>query len=262
MDRRTFTLMTAGALAAGLITPIRAMAASELLGDSKGAVPKRMENMRHVRYIELFFAMHDPNTGKLIAPCYNTTFGPSGIPASRDTAPQKLVEALDFDKLAKEYGAINVLLNGPKRWMLDWFEVDVGNTRTFQGIEAPWVAQLNLESPDSLGGAAPYEKVTIDRKSSCAWTKGNKVVLLDDAEGNTWAMKGFEEGLNPKHSYKDFLSEGAGMFKKLPKGWNVRVKVLEKDLIETPENGVATLITDEFFNVYDKTGPGMMNYQP
>jgi hypothetical protein len=33
-------------------------------------------------------------------------------------------------------------------------------------------------------------------------------------------------------------------------------------LIEVPENGVATIMPDEFFNVYDKTGPGMSNYKP
>jgi hypothetical protein len=33
-------------------------------------------------------------------------------------------------------------------------------------------------------------------------------------------------------------------------------------LIEVPESGVATIMADEFFNVYDKTGPGMSNYRP
>ena len=28
------------------------------------------------------------------------------------------------------------------------------------------------------------------------------------------------------------------------------------------EGGVATIMADEFFNVYDKTGPGMSNYKP
>jgi hypothetical protein len=42
----------------------------------------------------------------------------------------------------------------------------------------------------------------------------------------------------------------------------VRVKTLEEDLIEKPEGGVATIMSDEFFNVYDKTGPGMTNYKP
>ena len=28
------------------------------------------------------------------------------------------------------------------------------------------------------------------------------------------------------------------------------------------ESGVAAIIPDEFFNVYDKTGPGYSNYKP
>ena len=137
---------------------------TELFADSEGASSERVENMRHVRYIELFFATHDPETGKLVAPCYNTTFRAAGIPASRDTAPQALVKELDFDDLAKQYGVLNVLLNGPKRWMLDWFEVEVGKERSFGGLDAPWVAQLNLEKADSLGANEPYKAMTIARK--------------------------------------------------------------------------------------------------
>jgi hypothetical protein len=32
--------------------------------------------------------------------------------------------------------------------------------------------------------------------------------------------------------------------------------------ILVPENGIATIMPDEFFNVYDKTGPGYSNYKP
>jgi hypothetical protein len=38
--------------------------------------------------------------------------------------------------------------------------------------------------------------------------------------------------------------------------------MLDEDLIEIPESGVATITPDEFFNVYDKAGPGMTNYTP
>jgi hypothetical protein len=53
------------------------------------------------------------------------------------------------------------------------------------------------------------------------------------------------------------IEESSGL-----RGWKVRVVVLEKDYVETPANGVATIAADEFFNVYDKTGPGMGNYKP
>lgn len=37
---------------------------------------------------------------------------------------------------------------------------------------------------------------------------------------------------------------------------------LQQDNLEQPAGGIATILSDEFFNVYDKTGPGMSNYKP
>src|SRR5262245_1050484 len=69
-----------------------------ILTDGVGAKLKRVDNMHEVRFIEIFLATRDPKTGTLIAPCYNTMFTAKGIPASKDTAPQGLVEGLDFEK--------------------------------------------------------------------------------------------------------------------------------------------------------------------
>ena len=95
--------------------------------------------------------------------------------------------------------------------------------------------------------------------SNCS---NNYMLLLDDAEGNVWVMKGFQLGVTPKYTYEQFVAAGQSQFKQLPPGWKFRVKKLEKDLVEIPEGGVATIMPDEFFNVYDKTGPGMTNYKP
>ena len=38
--------------------------------------------------------------------------------------------------------------------------------------------------------------------------------------------------------------------------------MLDKGFIMQTESGVAAIIPDEFFNVYDKTGPGYSNYKP
>ena len=219
--------------------------------------------MHQTRYIEMFLAGRDAKTEKVVAACYNTMFTPEGIPASRDTAPQNLVEGLDFDKIKKEYGVLNASLNGPKLWMPDWSEVNSGVERSFNGIPAIWVGQLNMG--DNTGGVSestPYKSLTIARKSKLGWNKGTTVLLLDDADCNTWVMKGFHLGLKPEHTYEEFVSAGAAMFKQLPDGWKFRIKKLEKDLIETPEIGIATIMPDEHFNVYDKTGPGMTNYKP
>jgi hypothetical protein len=236
-------------------------AGPQVLYDGDGAKTMRFDNMHQTRFIELFFAVRDPVTGKLVAPCFNTMYSGNELPASKDTSPQAMVESLDLEKMAKEYGVAKVMLNGPKIWMPDWVEVAVGNERDFNGMTAGWVAQLNLPESGTIEGA-PYEPMQIARTSKWGWTKSTKVALLDDAEGNTWILKGFQLGLDPQQTWDEYLAKGAANYKQLPQGWKFRVATLEKDVIEIPDNNLATIMTDELFHVWDKTGPGMTNYQP
>jgi len=235
----------------------------KVLSDGVGAKMKRVENLHRTRFIELFLAYRDAKTGNLVAATYNPLFTRYGIPASRDTAPQARVEGLDFDAIKKEFAVAGASLNGPKLWLPDWSEIDAGVERDFNGIKTVWVATLDMGS--NTGGVSestPYKPMSIARKSGLGWNKGTTVLLLDDAEGNTWVMKGFQLGLKPQYTYEEFVAAGQSRFKKLPAGWKFRIKTLEKDLIEIPVSGVATIMPDEFFNIYDKTGPGMTNYKP
>lgn len=276
MSKRTpatasFTAMTAAVLAAIVLTatvqPCLAVetpsAPPVVLRDGEGAVSRRFDGMHQTRFIEIFLAHRDAKTGTLVAECYNSIFTSGGIPASKDTAPQALVEGLDFEAMKKDYGVLGASLNGPKLWLPDWTEIDVGKERVFNGVTTAWVAQLSMG--DNAGGVSetkPYLPVSIARKSGVGWNKGTRVLLLDDAEGNTWIMKGFQLGLQPQRTYEQFVAAGAGNFSKLPPGWKFRIRTLDRDLVEVPEGGVATIMSDEFFNVYDKTGPGMSNYRP
>ncbi|MBM9513958.1 hypothetical protein [Desulfogranum marinum] len=266
MKMKTVALKIATVCLIGVLPGIALAGASEtpeVLLDGADAKHRVVNEMHQTRYIEMFLAFKDPNTHKLVAACYNTMFTPQGIPATKDTAAQALVEGLDFEKIKKEYGVLNASLNGPKLWLPDWTEIEAGVIREFNGISAPWVGQLDMGS--NTGGVSeskPYKPKHIARKSGIGWNKGTTVLLLDDQEGNTWVMKGFQLGVTPQHTYKEFVAAGMAQFKKLPDGWKFRVKTLEEDLIERPENGMATIMPDEFFNVYDLTGPGMTNYKP
>lgn len=233
-----------------------------LLSDSVGAKYKRFDNMHQVRYIELILAGREARSGNVVAAVYNTMLTDKGIPASRDSAPQALVEKLDLAQVKQEHSLLGANLNGPKLWQPDWLEVDQGAERSFAGMPMAWVAQLNVPAKGGIGMDQPYKPMTIARKSGVGWNKGTTVMLLDDAEGNTWVMKGFQVGIKPTYTYEEFKAAGQSRFKQLPPGWKFRVKTLDKDLIEIPEGGVATIMPDEFFNVYDKTGPGMTNYKP
>jgi hypothetical protein len=214
-----------------------------------------------MRFIEIFLANIDPSTRNVVAECYGTYANPD-IPANKDTAPQALVEDLDMKAIKEQYGVLGASLNGPKLWIPDWFEVEVGVVRQFGGLQAPHTAQLNLGKELGVNNVTPYVPQTIMRKSSINWNKGSKVMVLDDPDGNVWIMKGFELGLKPQLSYDEFMATGPSIFKKLPPGWKARVVTLAQDNLEVPEGGVAYILSDEFFNVYDKTGPGMSNYKP
>ena len=184
----------------------------QVLPDGDGAKTVRFENMHQTRFIELFFGTRDPKTGKLVAPCFNTMYTSNKLPASKDTAPQALVEGLDLEKLAKDHGVAKVMLNGPKLWMPDWVEVKMGKERDFNGMTAGWVAQLNLPESGTIEGA-PWKPMQIARTSKWAWTKGTKVALLDDSDGNTWILKGFQLGLNPQQTWEEYLAKGAASYK-------------------------------------------------
>jgi hypothetical protein len=265
--KATKTTTRIAALLVAILTPCFAEETSkvkpEVFADGNGAQQKRVDGMHQTRYIEIFLAAKDPETDKFIAACYNTMFLPAGIPASKDTAPQAEVAAIDFKSVAKEYGVLGASLNGPKVWLPDWTEIETGKIRQFGKITAPWVAQLNMgDKLEGVESSEPYKPVTIKRNSKLGWNKGTTALLLDAPDGTTWIMKGFQLGMEPKHSYNEFVANAAAMYKKLPDGWKVRVKKLEQDLIETPEGGVAYIMPDEHFNVFDKTGPGMTNYKP
>ena len=207
-----------------------------VLSDGARAVSKRID-MKMLRYIEIFLADIDPAKKGLVAACYGSYAMPD-IPANKDTSPQAQVAALNMAEIARKYGVLGASLNGPKLSIADWWEIEVGETRQFGDMAFPHTAQLNLSGTANVNEVKPYEPQTIARKSAVNWNKGRTVMVLD------------------------FLAAGPANFKKLPPGWKARVVTLTQDNLEIPEGGVATILADEFFNVYDKTGPGMSNYKP
>jgi hypothetical protein len=146
---------------------------NKVMNDGDNPKKARVENMHQTRYIELFFAYKGTGNEGILAECYNTMFTPDGIPDSKNTAPQELVEGLNFDEMAKEYGVANVSLNGPKLWMPDWTEIEEGKVRDFNGLNACWIAQLHMgDNAAGVKATNAYTPQTIMRESSLGWNKG------------------------------------------------------------------------------------------
>ena len=227
-----------------------------------GANPKQthLKNLHATRYAEIFIIGGNALTKDLRANCYNTSYLNGFTTANKDSAPQAIAEKLDNKQLKKENHALGAFLNGPKLWMLDWVNVPFGVERNFDGLKARWCGLLHIKGTTKPN--QPYVPTTIERKTAFGFNKGTQVFLIDDSSGNTWIMKGYEVGLHPKWTFAKFSHNPASFFKKLPAGWKYRTKILDKDLILIPATGVATIMPDEHFNVYDKTGPGYSSYKP
>ena len=141
----------------------KSAAEPQVLHDGDRAKTVRFKDLHQTRFIELFFGTRDPKTGKLVAPCFNTMYTSNELPASKDTSPQALVESLDLEKLAKDYGVAKVMLNGPKIWMPDWVEVAVGTERNFNGMTA---------GAGSRNSTCPNRAISKERPTSLCKSRG------------------------------------------------------------------------------------------
>lgn len=234
----------------------------ELPDDSKNVQLKHFESLRAVQYTEIFLIAGNPVSEDLRANVYNTIGLNGYTETNKDSSPNALVTKVNPEALKKQYEVLGVHVNGPKLWMLDWIDVPVGTERDFSGLMARWVGLLdlkgmNLKDPSSLS----YRTTSIERKTKFGYLKGRPAFLIDDASGNTWIMKGMNLGLHPTQSYETAKDLGSRM-KQLPPGWKFRVAELPEDLVLIPATGIAEIMPDEFFNVYDRTGPGYSNYKP
>ena len=229
--------------------------------DNTNVKVMHFRNLHGTRFGEVFLVGGNGLTGKLDVNVYNTIYLSGYNESNKDSAPEALCEAFNPEQVKKEYHVLGTKFNGPKCWMLDWIDVPTGVERDFNGLKARWVA-----SGVFTGGKKPlempaYHPNNVARKSKFGYNKGTTVYLIDDANGNTWIMKGFEVGLKPALSYKEASATVANRVK-LPAGWKFRTKVLDRDLVLIPTTGIAIIMPDNLFNIYDKTGPGYSNYKP
>ncbi len=223
--------------------------------DSENAVLEQYADLRGMRYMEFFLVGSVPVNGQIKGTCYNTTHY-NLTPGGRDSCPQELVEKLDPAELAKQYGVSHVVLNPPRQWLLDQIDLPSGTVREFGDIQAPWVAIMNMPTGDWL----PFHPATIERKTKFGFTQGQPVYLLDDPEGNTWVMKSVTAALDPENTFENLPTVAHRL--NLPTGWTFRITVLDQELILIPEGGVARIVRDNLFDVYDIVGPGYSNYTP
>jgi hypothetical protein len=231
-----------------------------LPNDGADAKPYTFNSVRGQRYTEMFLIGGNAITKDLSANVYNTS-GLNGGATTGDSCPPAILDKVDVKALKDQYHVLAAFKNGPRLWTLDWIEVDMGKELDFEGLKARWVNWLDLKGLSLKPGEAAYKNITVGRHTKFGFDKGKQVFLLDDPDGNSWAMKSSSLITYPDQKFDELGTLGSRL--KLPAGWKFRAPVLEQDLVLTPDkDGVAHITQDDLGNTYDRVGGPYSNFKP
>ncbi|HET7714888.1 MAG TPA: hypothetical protein VFK86_04610, partial [Bauldia sp.] len=171
----------------------------------------------------------------------------------QNDCPAAVWDAIDPKALAKELGAAEVVMNGPRFWVMDRIiasgETKDGETKVFDGLAATQRATLSLPFRDIIFGSRPYTEKTINRDTTYVYDAGKPVYEITDDEGNVYVMQTFAEIVDKDLTMDDLA--GLGDRLKLPRGWSYKSRVLDAELRLTA-SGEAYLIQDELQNSYQR----------
>lgn len=147
---------------------------------------------------------------------------------------------LDTEALAKEFGAESVYKNGPQWWSMDEVGVMASEPVKVAGVDMVFGAHL----PAGTLKIPKYTVFNPAKYQNLVWKAGKPVYELVDADGHVYVLQGHKIPT-------DELATLGEKFKKLPEGWEYRVKVLEKDLVMklTPREPIPS-VQDEFDQIY------------
>ena len=238
---------------------VEKLVSAKLPQDDTDAKLMRFENVRGQRYTEIFLIGGHAITGKLVGGVYNT-IGLNDPTGTGDTSPQAILDKVDVEDLKEQYEEISAFKNGPRLWCLDWVEVMIGVERDFNGLKARWVMWLDVPKEMRKHESVAYKAINGKRDTQLGINKGSPAFILDDPDGNSWAMKSASLIVDPNQTYGSLKDLGSRLTPE--KGWTFRTTVLERDLVLTPDDGHALITQDELGNTYDRVGGAYSNYKP
>lgn len=196
-----------------------------------------MTTLRGKRYGEVLLVSVGPDGPQ--ATVYNTY--------PLNDCPDDLWSRLDADTLARQHDAVAALLNGPRYWLMDAIEKDMGADReiaTFGGLDMYRQAVVTLSSMNP----APYVANTVARNAVFVFDAGQPVFELHDPDGGRWVMQTWSQIVDPALGYDD-LPELAGRLN-LPDGWSYRSRTLDEPLRIDTSSQAAQVLQDDLTNSY------------
>jgi len=179
----------------------------------------------------------------LTATVYNTL--------GHNDCPPKIWEGISEDAMKERFGALMVLMNGPRCFIMDEISASgaskSGKTIDIDGMELTERASIDLGLFDLLH--RPYRETTIDRETLYVFKAGSPVFLLEAPDGSRYIMQAYAQIVDKTLTYDDLPGLGAKL--KLPSGWRYSTTVPQQDIVAGAK-GTATVVQDDLDNTYQK----------
>ncbi|MCX4461737.1 hypothetical protein OOK58_03685 [Streptomyces sp. NBC_01728] len=126
-----------------------------------------------------------------------------------------------------------------------------GDVRSFQGLQARWLAVLSIPAEFDFSGSGAgrfYTDTVINRDTEWLFSAGKPVHQLLDPEGRVYVMQAYS------HIVDDTLTMDALPALRdrmqLPTYWTYRMETPERDLVLRTTTGEAHILQDELENTY------------
>ncbi len=161
--------------------------------------------------------------------------------------PAQLWDALDAHAIATENGAMAVLLNGPRYWLMSRIDKPVAGAqprKTFGGIDMLQQAVVALSS----NNPQPYSVNTVDRRAVFTFAAGRPVFELVDTNGRRWVMQTYSQVVDKNLTLDDLPNLGSRLT--LPDGWRYEMRTLTSPLTVDTSTRQAHVLQDELTNSY------------
>ncbi len=193
-----------------------------------------LDDVRGRRFAELLLVMGET------VDMYNT--------ACLNDAPAEIWDDLDLDLLAQQHGALRVVKNGPKYWVMDSQTVLLGPPTSFGGLDARYGATVSVALLMAQGGAAPYQVFSPQKTHRMVYAAGHPVFELVDADGHAYVMQAH----GPEFTLDTLETLGEQMTQ-LPDGWEYRTRMLTEALVlDLGPHAPIHAIGDEFHQYYTR----------
>lgn len=201
-------------------------------------------NLRDARYCEILVVTGRFND--IEAAVYNT-IGLNDCPAEQ-------WEALDPEQLEEEFRANEIILNGPRHFMMDQISLaEPGEVASFDGLEMRHLATVQLPAGSLIGDnleGRPYTENTIERETEYVFRAGRPIYELVSPDGQVYVLQSYSQIVDPTLTQDDLPALGDRL--DLPQGWQYRVRELDEDFTLRTVGELAYVIQDDLKNTYQR----------